>query len=126
MLCIVLIVTLIASQWYILSEKNAVAVSSPETVISGIHDTVTLSSSVDLREGDAYVYLNGDEYAPFIGNSFEIGVYANSVVEVLSCKKSDFFVTCVSAENNLTVIPIGDKIKCKKGINYICRVISSQ
>lgn len=121
---VLLAFALLVSQWRIFSNKETVRVSAKPDALSAVLESVTLTSSRSLGKGEAYIYLNGEEYAPFLGTDEMVSVYANAVVEVLSCTDSKFEIGYEASGINVTSIAPSEKILCKKGINFICRFVS--
>lgn len=124
--CVILTLTLIVSQWHILSGKSSAVVSAvPENEKIG-NDIISITPPFGIKDGEAFIYVNGDEYAPFYKDEVFVTVYPNTVIEILNYTKNDFEVSADDSQCSLSVIYATDKLICTQGINFLCRVISKE
>lgn len=125
-ICVLLAVTLVVSQWHILWGKSlSVASSVAESEKSG-NDIICITPPDGIKDGEAFLYVNGDEYAPLYKDKLCVNVYPNTVIEILNRTKNDFEVSLDDTQCALSVIYDSDKQICTPGINFLCRVISEE
>jgi len=114
---------LVCSQIIKLGFEPAKSVLSPNAEVE-LGKVELYTSPLDENE-DVWVFVDGEKTVKIKDNKASITVDSNATIEIMSYAQKDFEVSVLPAQN-VTVAGNSQNIKCKKGINYICRCIVSQ
>lgn len=114
---------LVCSQIIKLSSEPAKSVLSQNAEVE-LGKVELYTSPLDENE-NVWVFVDGEKTVKIKDNKASITVESNATIEIMSYAQKDFEVSVLPAQN-VTVAGNSQNIKCKKGINYICRCIVSQ
>lgn len=99
--------------------KISVSPAMSESVVQSKFSVTLTARGTASKEG-AMILLNGEEYAPLSDTSVSVELDRPSVIEIFCETDADFSVSA-KASPGTTLIMKEASIKCKKGVNYICR-----
>lgn len=99
--------------------KNSVSPAMSQSVAQS-RFSVTLNTRGTIAKEGATILLNGEEYAPLSSGGVTVELDRPSVIEIFCGTDPDFSVSA-KASDGTTLIMSENFIKCKKGVNYICR-----